>query len=101
VNNHRFAVQLGLTLVGLLMGVTLAASCSSLETTQCECPLPRPLLEGEFSELRLEPRGGIDPKLEQVELQMLKLEADVLSLSYTFEGRPGSASFTFSRKYDL
>jgi hypothetical protein len=95
----RAALQFGVMLLGLCMSATLTNACSS--TAECECPLPEPIVKGEFTKLRLEFTGKPPAELRTLKLDRLLIEDQSIVVKYKVGEQEGTASFGVSRKYDL
>lgn len=96
----RATTQLGLVLAGTVMGALLTPACSAVWGS-CECPVPRPIVQGEFASGALDVAGTPPPEFERMVPGKLLIQADAIVLQYELDGQAGSARFAIANKYDL
>jgi hypothetical protein len=93
----RAALQFGIALLGICIGIVLTPACASNE---CECPAPRPIVQGEFTGSHLTSTGKPPAGFESVKLEQILIQDNSVTVKYRAAEQAGSAIFNIVRKHD-
>ncbi len=98
--SNRHSVRWILPLTSALAGICCASALTSgCWSTGCDCAAPRPIVDGEFTNVTAVIPDQAPPSLQDIEVTRMVIDDGSVVVHYLRGAEPGTATFTFGNMY--
>ena len=97
LHSLRWLVPILSAVAGVCCASALTSSCSM--GMGCDCPEPRPIVDGAFKSVEAVVPEGAPASLRDIDVTELVVSDGMVSVHYRRGNEPGTATFTFGSMY--